>query len=420
MSIDPSIFNTFKDLYTILSILDPRFEHVRKDPRFGRPQKKDTKIKLDSRFAQMLKNEDFTETHDNEIEIYPEEEIPHGEETHRFAVLNLDWDNVNAVDLMKLFCGFKLEGSIIKSVRIYPSQFGKERLEKFDQDLLRKYQLERLRYYYAVVDCDTVENARQIYNQCDGAEFECSANFLDLRFIPDDTEFDNEEIRDECQHEPEVYKPVNYVTDALNHSNVKLTWDNDDPYRVKLTKQSFKKKDLDVMDFKAYLASSSDEDSGSDIEVSRQKYKDLLNKVESNDQSDSIKNETTIESYMRKQREKKKVKESNKTNKITSRKEEERQRAELELLVNDPRFAALHKSHHFAIDPSNPHFKKTEAMTKLLEESQRRQSETNKKKEKNIVNIQEEYNNFESPFKDPSLSSLVNSVWDFLMNINDL
>lgn len=68
---------------------------------------------------------------DNDVvEIYPEEEIPQGEETHRFAVVNLDWDNVNAADLMKLFCGFKLEGSIIKSVRIYPSQFGKERLEK--------------------------------------------------------------------------------------------------------------------------------------------------------------------------------------------------------------------------------------------------------------------------------------------------
>ncbi|CAG8673753.1 693_t:CDS:2 [Dentiscutata heterogama] len=41
--------------------------------------------------------------------------------------------------------------------------------------------------------------------------------------------------------------------------------------------------------------------------------------------------------------------------------------------VNDPRFAALHESHHFAIDPTNPQFKKTKSMSKLLEE-QRRQA----------------------------------------------
>lgn len=111
-----------------------------------------------------------------------------------------------------------------------------------------------------------------------------------------------------------MYNPVKYVTDvsvicchnillytdfflknkkkffkkkkALQHSNIKLTWDDDDPNRVKLTKQSFSKKDIDAMDFKAYLASPS-EDSGSDIESSRQKYKDLLNEVESHDQSDT-------------------------------------------------------------------------------------------------------------------------------------
>lgn len=42
-------------------MVDPRFEHVRKDPRFGRPRKKDVKIKLDYRFAQMLENEEFSE-----------------------------------------------------------------------------------------------------------------------------------------------------------------------------------------------------------------------------------------------------------------------------------------------------------------------------------------------------------------------
>ncbi|CAG8807863.1 20829_t:CDS:2, partial [Dentiscutata erythropus] len=290
------------------TVTDPRFEHVRKDPRFIRPRQKDVKITLDPRFAHIFDSEEFIETpkvdkygrltssdkvanelrnfymldeadslpHENKnhkpskdiidssddsenseyesgegaspvLDLARGEGIPIGEETHRFAVVNLDWDNVKASDLMKIFNGFKKNGSIIHSVKIYPSEFGKERLvketlegppkeifmpadnnsedeeinektiikcdtgEEFDQEALRKYQLERLKYYYAVVDCDTVENARYIYQQCDGAEFESTANVFDLRFIPDDMTFEDE-AKDECFQAPDTYKPVNFVT----------------------------------------------------------------------------------------------------------------------------------------------------------------------------------------------------------------
>ncbi|CAG8434877.1 12895_t:CDS:2 [Ambispora gerdemannii] len=285
----------------------------------------------------------------NQNDIEQEEPIPLGDETRRFAAINLDWDNLKATDLMKVFSGFCAPGtSIIKSVKIYPSEFGKERIElesregppkeifksstnkredendsdesssdigdeknnaladEFDEEALRKYQLERLKYFYAVVECDSVETARHIYQQCDGAEFERTANFFDLRFIPDDMTFDDDPA-DECYEAPAEYKPVDFVTDALQHSNVKLTWDNDDPDR-------------------------------------------------------SLENETTLDAYLRKQREKKKAKrklQQEKMNKLSS--------------DQDPRFAALHESHHFAIDPSNPRFKKTKAMDKLLQERQRRQ-----------------------------------------------
>ncbi|RUS12658.1 hypothetical protein BC938DRAFT_478609, partial [Jimgerdemannia flammicorona] len=195
----------------------------------------------------------------NEDEVDPQEAIPMGDESRRLAVVNLDWDHVRAVDLFKIFNGFKPDGSVIRSVRVYPSEFGKERLareeqegppreifkagrrkggkvtnadtddeddeeevtaktivkadegEEFDMDALRKYQLDRLRYYYAVVECDTVATARVVYQACDGAEFERSANFFDMRYVPDGMDFEDEP-RDEAHHAPENYRPVDFVT----------------------------------------------------------------------------------------------------------------------------------------------------------------------------------------------------------------
>lgn len=188
---------------------------------------------------------------------------PEIEPTRRLAVVNLDWDNVKAAHLFKMVSSLvtpalsstsdkKSSKSLVRgqvlNVRIYPSDFGRERMAKeeregppaelfkkpkefkhedevneqniyetgdakdeVDEDALRKYQLERLRYrppyrdaygqlvdswcnryYYAIIECDSPNTASYIFNELDGTELERSANVFDMSFVPDEMKFDQE------------------------------------------------------------------------------------------------------------------------------------------------------------------------------------------------------------------------------------
>lgn len=249
------------------------------------------------------------------------DEIETGEITNRVAVVNLDWDHIKSVDLFALFSSFVPLGGSIRKVAIYPSEFGKTRMQKeelegppkelfhknkdedefeefpdsedeedeaegsddgvdsdeeirnelieegddadFDSDALRTYQLDRLRYYYAVMTCSDPATAHKIYEATDGSEYLSSSNFLDLRFIPDDVTFEDEP-RDECESIPQGYKPVDFVTDALQHSKVKLTWDMhpEENSRKEMIGKAFSGSRADIAenDLKAYLASDSEDD----------------------------------------------------------------------------------------------------------------------------------------------------------------
>lgn len=244
--------------------------------------------------------------------------IPVGEVTSRIAVVNLDWDNIRATDLMAVFSSFVGGTGAIQKISIYPSEFGKERIQReemegppkeifshnkaysepeemdsefedqddessgpgeddeqikkslvqeetssdFDSAKLRRYQLQRLRYYYAVLICISPSIARTIYEAVDGTEYLTTANFFDLRFIPNDVDFSQDKARDECVRIPDGYRPNEFVTDALQHSKVRLTWDADDGTRKEVQKRAFSasRANIDENDLKAYLGSDSSDD----------------------------------------------------------------------------------------------------------------------------------------------------------------
>lgn len=99
------------------------------------------------------------------------------------------------------------------------------------------------------------------------------------RYVPDETSFEDDPVHDEATEasiaaEGNSYQGLDFQTDALRHSKVKLTWDADDPHR-KTKIQTYLAGVLDKSkqkgatkgrpkitedDVAQYLASSSDED----------------------------------------------------------------------------------------------------------------------------------------------------------------
>uniref|UniRef100_A0A0V0IQE8 Putative ESF1-like n=1 Tax=Solanum chacoense TaxID=4108 RepID=A0A0V0IQE8_SOLCH len=450
------------------------------------------------------------------------EDVPEiDKETKRLAVVNMDWGRVKAVDLYMLLSSFLPRGGQITSVAVYPSDFGLKRMEEeavhgpvglfdeekakdedsddeedddeeMDNEKLRAYEMSRLRYYYAVVECDSSATADYLYKTCDGVEFERTSNKLDLRFIPDSMEFKHQP-RDIATEAPADYEGLDFHTRALQHSNIELTWDEDEPQRIRTLKRQFNDEQLADMELKEFLASdesgSDDSEEGDDTEdksAKRKKkqdtYRALLQSGEGSDGNEDDdqdmevtfntgledlskrilekkdkQSETVWEAYLRKKREKKKSRKGNtkdssedessdsdqepidepedffieepsaKGDKDSQHKstrkgkqsleaseEAEASRAELELLLaddkggdpnlkgynmkpkkakgkkgkgtpvddklptidyEDPRFSSLFKSHLFALDPTDPQFKRSAAYARQLAQKQHKVEE---------------------------------------------
>jgi len=217
--------------------------------------------------------------------VNPDEDISETEPTNRLAIVDMDWSKVSAVDLLAALRSFLPDKRMVTKVAVYVSQYGQQRLPKeeqegpsalgifgstvdsddeVDKEILRKYERSKLRYYYAVAECASAEAAECLMRKLDGAEFETSHCIFDLRYVPDYESFDGIPVRDEAEDVPDDFKASIFECNALQKTNVKLSWDEDDERRAKVVKRRFDQGDLDDQDFAAYL--SSDEDSDSDSE----------------------------------------------------------------------------------------------------------------------------------------------------------
>ncbi|VVC41219.1 NUC153 [Cinara cedri] len=430
---------------------------------------------------------DSSSDDDTSTDEEKEENVEHGwgeldkdadnieEATFRLALCNMDWDRIQATDLMILFNSFLPTDGFIKTITIYPSEFGMKRMQeeevtgppelissnpkivdssdesdqeeeegnKFHMEKLRKYQLARLKYYYAIIVCDSPETANKIYTECDGLEYESSATRLDLRFVPDDTVFD-QEPKEVCDKLPDLikYKPHLFTTTALQQAKVNLTWDETDPRRNELVNKlkTNPKSEIDDNDLQKYVAFSSEnescddetkqsfeeneEDSGSKIN-SIDKYKELLQNIQQEEEikaskdteleiswgiglqekvqksvnEKSKKNLTPFQKMMEKKREKIKEKQKlkrelnmTKDNETDSENESKlnKQQAELELLLMDEEPS---EKHHFN-------------MKRIQEEKTK--SSKKKKNKKNIIQKDTD-DTFSVDVKDDRFSALYTS-----------
>jgi hypothetical protein len=252
----------------------------------------------------------------------PNEEVPLlPDATPRLACLDLDWVNVRAVDILVALKSFIPKGGRILSVTVYPSDYGLKQMKsestagprgiwntdksksqtdsddeerdddgELDTNKLRHYERSKLRWYYAIVVCDSSKTANEIYNECDCMELMKSANRFDLRFVPDDQSFTDRVIRDTATEVPVDYVAPVFQTKALQHTNVDLTWDKGDDGRKKTLTRKLKEEEIKDEDFKTYLASESEESDSANEEIDplpsddpekiKERYKSLLVQAE--------------------------------------------------------------------------------------------------------------------------------------------
>jgi hypothetical protein len=137
---------------------------------------------------------------------------------------------------------------------------------------LRKYEVNKMKYYFAFVTCSKRKVAAKIHDEFNGFELELTNLRLNLSLVPDDLEAPNTP-RDTANEIPVGFDfNASKISRALNHSTVRLSWDQSDPKRLSKLRSNYnqllkskgkKQKKFDTSDedeaYKDLIAGSSDE-----------------------------------------------------------------------------------------------------------------------------------------------------------------
>lgn len=312
-------------------------------------------------------------------------------DTKRLAATDMDWGKVRAEDLLMIFKSLCPPGGSVDKVQVFMSEYGKREIEKedvrgpsiedfrdgFDPEALRRYELQKQRRYFAIIIFDTVATASAVYKN-DGLDLDSAS--LSLAFVPDGLTFSN--LRDEAV-DVTNYEPQKYTLGQ--HTAVKCTWDDDEPQRRRAFDKAFEdheafeylaSDDSDTgenlraslgLDDAPLVESGDGDDEGTEVPVERRKRAKRKVVPEEDDEGYDVRKLEKVERLKNKKLRGKRKRQRDALN-------EEMKQDGFNFDAADSRFGAVLDGANFAIDPAAPDFKRTTAMTQLLNEQSKRRT----------------------------------------------
>lgn len=202
-----------------------------------------------------------------------------------------------------------------------------------------------------------------------------------------------------------------------------MTWDQDDPDRTRVTRKNFSKDELEDMDFKAYIATSSSEEGEEEVGSKRDEYRRLLlsnadsgagvgkNDEGGGEEAEEVdmeitftpglsekaegmllqreknkEEETTLDKYLRKQKEKKQQKKLKKSEQRTNSSDAEDVEQEDITEEEEEEEEKVHSEE--SEEEEGKHFD----MKKIWKEASRKGKKTNKKRQRKAEVVDDDFN----------------------------